>query len=121
NVVNAGANGTGLNISVGTGTLNLSIQGNDFHGNKLGVNISAGSNSAAGIDLGGGSQGSLGGNNFRSFTAPSTGTSGAIVSNAGIGTGTTQAQRNIFAVANPQTVIQSFGTVNATALPPNAA
>jgi hypothetical protein len=121
NVLNAGASGTGLFITVGAGPLNASIQGNDFHNNQVGVKIVAGSNSIAGVDLGGGSQGSVGGNNFRSFSAAATTSAGAIVTDAT--TGTIQAQKNIFAVSNPLTVISaaSGATVNATALPANAA
>jgi hypothetical protein len=119
NVFSTGNNNAAIFISVDTGTLLLDIEGNELRG-ETGVNIMAGSNSIAGIDLGGGSQGSLGGNNFRFFTSPATTTSGAIASNAT--TGTIQAQTNIFAVADPQTVIHAGGaTVNATALSANAA
>jgi hypothetical protein len=122
NVLNTGGSGTALSLfDLNMGTLNVSIEGNDFHNNQLGINIVAGSNSIAGIDLGGGSQGSVGGNNLRSFTAAATTNSGAIVTDAT--TGTIQAQNNIFAVSNPQTVISatSGASVNATALSANAA
>jgi hypothetical protein len=121
NVLNTAASGTGVNIGVNPGTLNVSVQGNDFHNCKIGVNVFAGGSSIAGIDLGGGSQGSVGGNNFRAFTAAATPSAGAIIISA-LG-GTIQAQRNLFAVANPQTVISATGgvTVNATALSANAA
>src|SRR5262249_6432560 len=39
NVVYTSPNGTGLLITVDAGTVDLSIQGNDFHGNSVGVNI----------------------------------------------------------------------------------
>jgi len=52
--------------------------------------------SVSGIDLGGGAQGSLGGNNFR-------GDPWAITTTASVGQ--VQAQMNIFGVANPTTVI----------------
>jgi hypothetical protein len=118
NVVAATPNGTGLEIDVNAGTVNVSVQGNDFHGVSVGVKILAGANSVAGIDLGGGSQGSLGGNDFRSFTAPAT---GAVFATGTAGT--IEAQNNIFAVSNPQTVITATGgvTVKATALTANAA
>jgi hypothetical protein len=121
NVLDTGGNGTGLSISPDAGVLEVSVEGNDCHGDKIGISISAGANSVSGIDLGGGGQGSLGGNNLRSFTAPATSTSGAIVSDAT--SGTIEAQNNIFGVNNPPTVIQSVsgGTVNATALSANAA
>src|SRR5260370_1462846 len=85
------------------------------------VNIVAGAKSLPGIDLGGGSQGSVGGNNFRSFTAAASSSAGAVVTNAT--SGTIQAQNNIFAALNPQTVISatSGASVNATALSANAA
>ena len=62
--------GVGLQINSGyaaTDALNLRIQGNDFENDSLGVQISVYSETAplAGIDLGGGSQNSLGGNDFR--------------------------------------------------------
>src|SRR5262249_58164903 len=78
--VGVGQNSIGLWMHFGNGAANFSIQGNDFQGDKIGVKISG--NSIAGIDLGGGSQGSLGGNNFRSFTSAATATSGAIVTDA---------------------------------------
>lgn len=121
NVLNTGGRGSGLLLFVDTGTLNVSIQGNDFHNSQVGIRIVAGSNSIAGIDLGGGSQGSVAGNNFRSFTAAASSSSAAIVTDAT--TGTIQAQNNIFAALNPQTVISatSGASVNATALSANAA
>jgi hypothetical protein len=119
NVLSSGGDGRGLEIVVGQGALNASIQGNDFHNNTIGVTILAGG-SIDGIDLGGGSQGSVGGNNFRSFTAAATPNSGAIVAN--VTTGTLQALNNIFAVSDPQTVISAIGTsVKTTALSANAA
>ena len=49
------------------------VQGNDFHNNAIGVSIAGSSSNDAGIvDLGGGVLGSLGGNNFKSFTANAT-------------------------------------------------
>jgi hypothetical protein len=121
NVINTKGNGTGLAIIVNAGAVNLNVQGNEFQGNKIGVKIDAGANSITNIDLGGGNQNSLGGNNFRSFTAAATPTAAAIVLTATAGT--LQAQNNIFAVSDPTTVISVTGgaTVNATALSANAA
>jgi hypothetical protein len=121
NVLNTDGSGIGLSVNVVTGTLDLNIQGNDFNSNQVGIKIFAGSNSITGIDLGGGSQGSVGGNNFRSFTAAATPSAAAIFTDAT--TGTIQAQNNLFAVSNPQTVISasSGASVNATALSANAA
>ncbi len=104
NWINTGG-GTGLQVNLGgdhTSVVNLKVQGNDFHGNAVGVLVA---NSAVlktalatGIDLGGGGQGSLGGNNFRSFTAEATATSGAIVlQGVANGEGVVPAQGNLFA------------------------
>jgi hypothetical protein len=92
NQINAGPSGTGLGFGFGQDPVAITavVQGNDFHNDGIGVAISgylastypgSTSVSVASIDLGGGSQGSLGGNDFRSFTAPASSTSGAIVVN----------------------------------------
>jgi hypothetical protein len=59
--------------------MQVDVQGNDFHGNTVGVFINGDGTNAGTIDLGGGSLGSLGGNNFRGFTTIGTLTSAAIV------------------------------------------
>ena len=67
--------GTGLSTFTDSGGANLEVmvQGNDFHNNAIGVSIAGSSSNDAGIvDLGGGVLGSLGGNNFKSFTANAT-------------------------------------------------
>ena len=71
NLFRTGAgNGIQIVLADATPVFNLNIQGNDFHDNAIGVNVLAtGAGALGGIDLGGGSRGSLGGNNFRSFTA----------------------------------------------------
>jgi hypothetical protein len=75
------------------------VENNDLHGNGNGVFIDIGlGGSVAGIDLGGGAQGSKGANDFR-------GDPGAIFCFAHNGAGTIQAQMNIFGVADPTTVI----------------
>src|SRR5207253_672836 len=96
---------TGM-VLVGSGIDGLTMQRNVFLQGKIGVFVSAAAGaSLANIDLGGGSQGSLGINNFRSFTTSATSTSGAIVlSGTGL-TGTLQAQRNIFGVSNVGDVV----------------
>jgi hypothetical protein len=124
NVLNAGSTGTGLVTTVGAGTLNGIVQGNDLHNNKIGVEVT-GTGSASGIDLGGGPLGSLGGNNFRSFTAAGSATAGAIVTQSGT-TGTVFARRNLFSVAAPSTVTFAGGaaidtSIDATDLTGNAA
>jgi hypothetical protein len=75
------------------------VEGNDLRGNDTGVFIWAGlGGSVAGIDLGGGAQGSLGANNFR-------GDFRAIDVSASLAAGPIQAKMNIFGVADPTTVI----------------
>lgn len=93
------------------GTLNATVEGNDLQDNRIGVQI-AGQGPATGIDLGGGSLGSRGGNNFRSFTEPagSTSNGGAIyVSNLITANGPVSALGNLFSVADPETVIYDTG------------
>ncbi len=108
NQVSAGSAGTGLSLRRGAGSnLNAVVQGNDFHDNGIGVLIDGQNVSAPfGVDLGGG-KGSLGGNDFRGFTAPATANTGAIVlSNLSPSQGTITAQMNSFAAGvNPGSVI----------------
>jgi hypothetical protein len=113
NQINTHAVGTGLKVDLGgdtTSVLNLNVQGNDFHTNGIGVLIRAGAASTASvasIDLGGGSQGSLGGNVFTSFGATATINSAAIVlSGVQSSQGTVTAQKNIFAAgASPSAAV----------------
>jgi hypothetical protein len=104
NVLDAGSAGTGLYCNVfGTGAFFAAqIEGNDFNGNKVGVDINGINNSATGagkIDIGGGTNAfgtSKGGNNFRNFN----GQAGQFAINlhntdAGI---TTSAKNNTFKV-----------------------
>jgi hypothetical protein len=84
NQINAGTLGSGVFFGFSdNSSLNAVVQGNDFHNDGVGVEIRglSATASAAVIDLGGGSLGSLGGNDFRGFTAPATASSGAIVLN----------------------------------------
>lgn len=113
NVIKTNGAGTGVQINVGAGTVSLKVEGNDFHANKIGVKVVAGANSIGDIDFGAGTRASRGGNNFRSFTF-ATSTVGAVVTDST--TGSMFAQRNIFGVANPQTVIfrSGAGTVSTT-------
>jgi hypothetical protein len=110
NQINAGTSGIGLTFRfLDISSLNTVVQGNDFHNDAIGVEVRGNSAnaSAAVIDLGGGSLGSLGGNDFRSFTAPATASSGAIVLNAFPSSqGTITAQKNSFAAGvSPGSVI----------------
>jgi hypothetical protein len=98
--------GVGLSINPSsTATVSLRIEGNDFNGNKIGVLLNGNGTSLNGVDLGGGATGSLGGNNFRTFTAAATGNSGAILVQA-VGTAVVQAQKNLFSSVGPATVIR---------------
>jgi hypothetical protein len=111
-------NGIGLVITPGGSgsTLNVKVEASDFSNNRIGVEVLAGSGgSVAGIDLGGGSQGSLGGINFRGFTSAATTTSGAIVTSAAAAAGVISAQKNIFSVPDPETVIFDFNDNSALA------
>ena len=73
------------------------VQGNDFHNNVIGVRYIGNGGSSINTDLGGGALGSLGGNNFRGFTATGTANSAAMVL-AGVGTGAVlTARSNMFA------------------------
>ncbi len=93
----------GLGIDVESypsgGSASIKIEGNDFHGNLNGVKIGNGGNGVqAGtlvVDLGGGTLGSLGGNNFRSFTGTPSG-SYAISDVATGSTATIAAELNTF-------------------------
>ena len=98
NQVGTGGGGVGLQILLGTGTTALDVQGNDFHNNNTGVLV-GGSGSGVSVDLGGGTQGSLGQNNFRSFTANGSSSAGAIVVAFGItgAANSLSAQNNLFA------------------------
>jgi hypothetical protein len=92
NQINAGSTGTGISFTdsslASAPILDAVVQGNDFHNDQIGVQLITGSiddrghridNGVVTVDLGGGSLGSLGGNDFRGFTAPATASSGAIV------------------------------------------
>jgi hypothetical protein len=70
NVFNTGGKGVGLDTS---GAVNAKVEGNDFRQNAVGVYLWGDGNTAGNVDLGGGSFGSQGQNNFSSFTAAGTG------------------------------------------------
>ncbi len=101
NHINAGGHGIGIEFwaqAPGV-TFVAKVENNDLEGNQNGVVINQGKlGSVAGIDLGGGAQGSLGANNFRGDPA-------AIYDYALMAAGPIQAQMNIFGVADPKTVI----------------
>jgi hypothetical protein len=66
NVLNSGGLATGLILSGGA-HFQAKVQGNNFGGNVVGVSVIGDGTSAGVVDLGGGSLGSTGGNDFRSF------------------------------------------------------
>jgi hypothetical protein len=108
-----GAIGAGLGLILGadgstSNTLAVKVQGNDFHNNQYGIYVATSANGPlANIDLGGGSQGSIGGNDFRGFTTANA--NGGAIFLAGVAPASPAviiAQRNIFGVSNPQTVVE---------------
>ncbi|HYV37973.1 MAG TPA: hypothetical protein VE988_19970 [Gemmataceae bacterium] len=112
NIINTNGHGTGIQFlrTLSGGTLNARVEGNDLHTNLIGVLISGNiAGSVTGIDLGGGSQGSLGGNNFRGFTGVASATAGAIVTSALTADGPISANLNLFGTANPETAIFDQG------------
>jgi hypothetical protein len=124
NLISAGNSGNCIQVDLDAGTLNLLVQGNDLHNSKFGVLVQ-GMGDASGIDLGGGAQSSLGGNNFRSFTQSGSATNASIFTDNGT-TGTIVAKHNIFGVSMPSTTAFSTGasidaTINTTKLTGNAA
>jgi hypothetical protein len=77
NRFNTNAAGIGLDLAGTTGSLTARVEGNDFHNDLIGVRVST--TSVLNIDLGGGSQGSGGGNNFRGYRPPVSTSAGAVV------------------------------------------
>jgi len=78
-----------------TGAFAGRVEGNRLDGG-MGVRAATLGSTLANVDLGGGNQGSLGGNNFRRFTAPATDLSGAIRTSTGAGN--VSAEDNLFSV-----------------------
>jgi hypothetical protein len=124
NHIQTGSLGIGIAFIAGApgSTLTAKVEGNDFHGNQDGVEIGLGNGGpVSGIDLGGGSQGSRGANDFRGYVP---GVSFAVATGAQPAAGLVQAQMNLFSVADPQTVIDNAGSaevVTTGALTGNAA
>jgi hypothetical protein len=68
NVLNTNNTGDGVLLETSTGDamhFNILVQGNDFHNNAIAVAIGGDGTSVGNVDLGGGTLGSLGGNDFR--------------------------------------------------------
>ena len=118
NTVNTGR-GIGLAITApksGTGDRDtqVTVQGNDFHNNAIGVSYTGNGGSTITTDLGGGTLGSLGGNDFRGFTTSGSLTNAAIVLQ-GVGTGAVlTAHSNSFAptVTPPKVVFAATGSID---------
>jgi hypothetical protein len=111
NTGGASKQGAGLVILAGanaSNVLDVMVEGNDFHNNQIGVKlVSTASGSLGNVDLGGGGQGSLGGNDFRSFTAATPSSGGIVLAGTPPANITViVAQKNIFGVSNPQTVVE---------------
>src|SRR5262249_18569917 len=73
NTIDTSGKGTGLTVTSYAGLgfsppVSALVQGNDFRNNAIGVGIWGDGTTAGNIDLGGGTLGSLGQNNFQSFT-----------------------------------------------------
>jgi hypothetical protein len=119
NVVQTGSsNGILLFKGFTSSPLSVSLSGNDLVNNKVGVSINGDGTSVGTVDLGGGSLGSAGNNDFHLFN----GAAGhfAIQTSSAAGD-TIQAQNNLFS-GSPAAAISAPGeTVNATALSANAA
>ncbi len=115
NAVNSLGIGVGLLFNGASGgTIAARVQGNDFRGDRISVEVNGdGTNSLAGIDLGSSPTGSatqsLGANDFRdsSYTAPATTTHAAIVLLNVPATFTLVARQNLFSptVGNPHALV----------------
>jgi Domain of unknown function (DUF4214) len=98
---------TGLLMAMTTGDslhFKALVQGNDFHNDTIGVQVVGDGAHAGNIDMGGGSLGSLGGNDFRGFGLPTSLTKAAIVVSSATD-GVVAAEQNIFSSGvTPSTV-----------------
>jgi hypothetical protein len=106
NTISTNNVGFGLFMNVAIGDVdhfNAMVQGNDFHNNRIGIEISGDGTGAGNIDLGGGTLSSLGGNDFRGFS----GSIGAAVQivNASSGVGVAVAQNIFTSGVDPSTVL----------------
>jgi hypothetical protein len=109
NVFDTQGAGTGLSLESMNSLSSISVQGNNFRSNLVGVFIQGDGTTAGTIDLGGGSLGSTGGNDFRGtksggFTV-ATATTYAIGLFNVSATFTVFAEHNLFSVADPTKVI----------------
>jgi hypothetical protein len=106
NTFNTGGNGVGIAIS---GPLDAIIQGNDFRHNAVGVYLYGDGNTVGTVDLGGGTLGSQGHNNFSGFTAAS-----AATGHFAISMHNTSATDKVYALYNTWSASGSFHAVKDT-------
>jgi hypothetical protein len=117
NELNTG-HGLGLVVDSQSSLVSAKVQGNDFRLNATGVSITGNILGAGNIDLGGGSLGSLGRNDFRGFT-PARAAAGEFaialhMPHFGfLGSNITiEAHNELFSVSDPSTVCQVTGVGN---------
>jgi hypothetical protein len=116
NALSTGGAGTGLYVNIfGTGAgLAVQAEGNEFHGNKVGVDVNGipGPTGTGSVDLGGGSTPfgtSKGGNDFRGYDGVN-GHAAVFLHNTDAGVGLT-ARRNVFDPgANPAAAVRDGGS-----------
>jgi hypothetical protein len=123
NTIDTSGKGTGLTVISYAGLgfsapVSALVQGNDFQNNAIGVGIWGDGTTAGNIDLGGGTLGSLGQNNFQSFTPQQAALGNFAISlhlTAASGPGTTVfALNNLWSVADPTQVVRD-GSHNTSA------
>ena len=121
NTIDTSGKGTGLTVIsyAGFGSpVSALVQGNDFRNNAIGVGIWGDGTTAGNIDLGGGTLGSLGQNNFQSFTPQQAALGNFAISlhlTAASGPGTRVfALNNLWSVADPTQVVRD-GSHNTSA------
>jgi hypothetical protein len=108
NAINTNGTGRGISIFMNNETLiRVLAQGNELHNNAVGIAVRGdGVNTLTNIDFGGGALSSLGGNNFRGFTATGSLAAAAILMTNTPATATVAAANNMFANGiSPTTVI----------------
>ena len=95
NDVDMGTGGAAIFLASPTAGLAARIEGNRLRA-RTGIYLFSNGGTLSDVDLGGGSRGSLGGNDFRAFTATATNTAAAVLT-AGSPTETVAAANNVFA------------------------
>jgi hypothetical protein len=109
--------GLGKGLVIGAGNdanTQIVVQGNDFNNNAIGVEYAGAGGTTIATDLGGGTQGSLGNNNFRGFANAASATNAAIFVHGTAATALLRARNNAFGVTNPATVVQTSANIDTT-------